>query len=321
MGVEQVTPEVVFSTDVPPNIDLPDLRLPRAFRVWKDFSLRHESQIAVLGTQPLERVVFLGNELSSSVSQALGVAAATHPRQISEEKMRLLLGAVSGEGNRVVFMRHGEQSPPEWVSSIPDPGLRKIRMMQSPFNRTDLLTNTGLLDAFATALGLLYVQQASGKEVSLLSSENMRAQEVAKIVSTVTGSSFSTLEGLSCITYQDEESVPAMTTDELLDYLPSGTIPWDPNLVDRLCKRTGSGLRQSELIINTVTDLVGNFTEKAGGSNLQIVLTHTQQLAEVLRQRSNLQDPMIRFPELTMLALEESGARILPWGILAEKEK
>ncbi len=322
MGIEQDKPVAGSIIDLPNNLDLlNDLRLPRAFSVWTEFKLKHEPKIAAIGILPLDQIIALGDELSASIGQTIDLEDTTNPRHISEEKMGLLAGAVSGEGNRLIFMRHGEQSSPEWISAIPHPGLRKIRMMQNPFNRTGLLTNGGLVDAFVTALGLLYVQQVTGKNINLLSSENMRAQQVAKIISTVIpGANFSTQEGLNCITYQDDRSEPALTAEQLLAYLPSGAIPWNPKLVDRLCKRTSSGLRQSELIINTVKSLVEVGTEKEDGNNLQIVLTHTQQLAEVLRSRGRLEDPAIRFPELTMFILDGFDVHILLGGILETEE-
>lgn len=42
MGIEQGTPVAGFTIDLPHNIDLPDLRLPRAFRAWTDFKTKHD---------------------------------------------------------------------------------------------------------------------------------------------------------------------------------------------------------------------------------------------------------------------------------------
>lgn len=321
MGIEQGTPVAGSIIDLPHNLDLlDDLRLPRVFKAWMDFKTQHQEQISAIGTLQLGEVVSLAKQLSTSISQAIGIEANTNQEVISKAKMAQLVGAISGEGNRVIFMRHGEQSPPEWVFSILQPPLRKIRMMQNPYNTDDLLTNKTLVDVFLTAFGLLYIKETIGKEIRILSSENLRAKEVAEVISTIIPeATFSTQAGLTSITYRDEKDEPPISIEEILKEIPTGFMPWDPKLVDRLCKRTSSGLRQSELIINTVRDLVNNATKKDGSNNLQIVLTHTQQLAEVLRQRGKLEDPMIRFPELTMLALEESGAQILPWGILAEK--
>lgn len=41
MGVEQDTKVSGSKIDLLPDTDLPDLRLPRAFRVWTDFQIKH----------------------------------------------------------------------------------------------------------------------------------------------------------------------------------------------------------------------------------------------------------------------------------------
>lgn len=120
-------------------------------------------------------VADFATSLSGSILKALGIESSLGT-QVSPSKILSLKEAVSQEGSSVVFMRHGEQSPPEWIFSIPNPSLRKIRMMQDPFNKQDLLTNQGLADAFATGLTLLHVSKATGKNVRVISSENSRAK-------------------------------------------------------------------------------------------------------------------------------------------------
>lgn len=322
MGLEQGTTVPSSGIDLLPPIDLPDLRLPRAFKAWTKFQTRYQPEIAVIKTlSPNERVA-LGDELSISISQAIGMEVATNQlRGLDQEKVRRLSESVSGNGNRIIFMRHGEQSPPEWISSISDPAIRKIRMMQNPFNREDSLTNRGFVDVFITAFGLLYLQETIQRRLSILSSENTRAKEIAEIVSKVIpGTTFATDERLNSIAYKDEYDDPSVTLEQLLEKLPSGVMPWDPELVDKLCKKTRSGLSQSEVIINVVVDLMKHATAM-GSNNLLIVFTHTQQLAEVLRSTNSLQDPDMRFPELTMLVSgQDQTLQILPRGILTEQD-
>ncbi len=318
MGIEQGTAVSGSIFELPPIADLTDPRLPRAFKGWNQFRLNHAQQIEEIGSiQPME-VVSLARELSSTISKAIGVGAEKDGfSAISEEKMLQLTNIVSGKGNRIVFMRHGEQSPPEWISLLSNPALRKIRMMQDPFNRQDLLTNNGLIDVFVTALALLHVQVATGKRTRIFSSENLRAKEAAYIISIVIpGSGLAILEGLNCITYKNELDQPPVTEEQLLTDLPSGMMPWNPHLVDKLCKRSKSGLSQSEAIISTIGGLV-DYGDRKNGNKLAIVLTHSQQLAEVLRLAGKLQDPSTRFPELTMIAMNNPNeVLVLNEGIL-----
>lgn len=92
-------------------------------------------------------------------------------------------------------------------------------------------------------------------------------------------------------------------------------MPWNPQLVDKLCKRPKSGLSQSESIINTMGGLV-DYADRKNGNKLAIVVTHTQQIAEVLREIGKLDDPAIRFSELSMLVLRNSGLSIFHRGVL-----
>lgn len=319
MGKEQGTPVSDSIIDLPPIADLTDPRLPRAFKGWTQFSQNHSQQIEKISSLQSAEVVSLARELSSTISKVIGVGTERSSiNPISEEKILQLTDIISGVGNRVIFMRHGEQSPPEWISSLADPALQKIRMMREPFNRQDLLTNNSLVDVFVTALALLHVRVLTGKRTRIFSSENLRAKEAAYIISTViSGFSIATLEGLSCITYKDEIDQPPVTEEDLLTDLPSGMMPWNPQLVDKLCKRPKSGLSQSEAIINTMGGLV-EYAYRKNGNKLAIALTHSQQIAEVLRQTGGLDDPAIRFPELSMIVVSElpDQVQIFPRGVL-----
>lgn len=322
MGKEQDTRVSSSVIDLPSIAiaDLHDPRLPRAFRGWTDFCLNH-TQLSEIGVMQPRQVVSLAQELSSTINKAIGIRSeGSDVSPISEEKVVHLTDIISGVGNRVIFMRHGEQSPPEWVSSLADSALQKIRMMRNPFNRQDLLTNDSLVDVFVTALALLHVQVLTGKRTRILSSENLRAKEAAYIISTViSGSSVATLEGLNCIIYKDEIDQPPVTEEDLLTDLPSGTMPWNPQLVDKLCKRPKSGLSQSETIINTIGNLV-DYGDRKNGNKLAIVLTHNQQIAEVLREAGKLDDPSLRFPELTMVVAKKANELfILRRGVLSER--
>ncbi len=321
MGIEQVTLALDSSICLPQYKDFSDLRLPRAFRTWTDFKANHPLEIAGIGTLPPYRIMILAYELSNLISKAINIdVEGNNTDYVEKAKLVQLRDIVLGEGNRIIFMRHGEQSPHEWISSIPDPAIRKIRMMQNPFNKEDSLTNRGFVDAFTTAFSLLYLQENTRRRLHILYSENTRAKEVAEIVSIVIpGSTFAAEEGLNSISYRDEYDDPPLALEQLLEELPSGAMPWDPELVDRLCKRTRSGLSQSEVIINIVADLMKKGTAEEG-NDLIVVFTHTQQLAEVLRSTDRLQDPNMRFPELTMFAFGKDCAfQILPRGVLTDQ--
>ncbi len=322
MGKEQDTLVSSSIIDLPPIADLTDPRLPRAFNSWTQFRLNHAQQFKEIGTIHPAEVILLAKEFSSAISEAIGVGSekSCPGSSLSEEKLASLTNIISGDGNKAIFMRHGEQSPPEWISSLTDPALQKIRMMRDPFNRHDLLTNNSLVDVFVTALALLHIQALTGKRTRIFSSENLRAKEAAYIISVViSGSELATLEGLNCISYKNELDQPPVTEEDLLTDLPSGMMPWNPRLVDKLCKKSKSGIGPSEAIISTIGGLL-DYVDRENGNKLAIVLTHTQQIAEVLRVSGRLNDSSDRFPELTMIAVRKANELlVLRRGLLTER--
>lgn len=196
MGIEQEAPVAGSIIDLPPNIDLPDLRLPRAFRVWTDFRLIHFQQVASIGS--------------------------LQPRAVAE-----IFQAIIPDSTLVIH------------------------------------------------------------------------------------------DGLNCITYKDENDQPPTLAEELLKALPLGIMPWEPELVDRWCKAAKNGTKQSAAITEEIEGLVNLGIGQ--GNDLFLVLTHNQQLAEVLRVAGELQNPNIRFPELTMIVEgDRNNLTIFPRGVLSE---
>lgn len=103
-----------------------------------------------------------------------------------------------------------------------------------------------------------------------------------------------------------------------MEALPLGVMPWEPELVDRWCKTTKKGIKQSAAITEEIEGLINLGIGQ--GNDLFLALTHSQQLAEVLRVEGKLQDPNIRFPELTMIAVGDgSNLTIFPKGVLFEE--
>lgn len=321
MGIEQGILVPSSNFELSPNIDFPDPRLSKTFKAWDRFKLTHPRQVASLGTLPIRHVALLAAELSKTISEAVGlsrpgtgVGVALDFKKISD-----LCQFLNAEGDRVMFMRHGEQNPPGRIASIEDPVIRKIRMMQNPFNSDDSLTNRGFVDVFATAFGLLYLAQATQRNVQVVSSENRRAREVGEIVvNMIPGSTFSVAEGLDSISYKDENDKPPVSLEQLMADLPTGHMPWIPEIVDRLCRVPQRGGKQSDLIIQTIADLL-SLGSSPKGRNLLIALTHSQQIAEVSRVTNASHDLSARYPELSMVTVDEGNmVQVFPKGILVE---
>ena len=314
-GIFQTHASDTFPTEVL------DLRVFRASRVFQEFTLRNREDLSRLGQLDATQAANLANELALSVFQSLNLEKQDQslPDQVNPEKVEQLTQVVQGDGTRLVVIRHAEQSPPEFIYSIPRTDLRKIRMMQNPFNQQDLITNKSFAESYATSLIIAYVAQRTGKEVRIYSSENMRALEIAKLISQMTQGAIAVDEGLSCITYKDEHDNPSVTLEQILAEIPSGFMPWNPELVDKLCKPTKSGGKPSEAIIRSLQNL---FNQKSDDSNVLIVaLTHSQQMAEALSLAGLLTDHTVRLSELSMVALGGVQDHIFERGILREAKQ
>lgn len=72
MGIGQGTPVADSSIELPSNnIDLPDLRLPRALKAWKDFRNLHFQQITSIVTLQPEEITLLAKSLSGTVNESI----------------------------------------------------------------------------------------------------------------------------------------------------------------------------------------------------------------------------------------------------------
>lgn len=294
-----------------------DLRLHRALKVWQEFRLEYSPEIENIGSLNSIRVAQLANHLGHSIYETLGVESEDQRLEpVSPNKLEELAVSIEGEGSKLIAIRHAEQSPPEWIFTIPRTDFRKIRMMQNPFNQHDLISNRGMAEVFSVGFGLLYLKERTGKSVEISSSGNLRALEAADIFSTMLGDiPYQIDEGLSCISYKDESDTPSVTVEQILKALPTGYMPWIPELVDELCKENVRGQKPSAGIISSVGQL---FEQGAKGdeNKLIVALTHSQQLCEVQRLAGQLSDSAVRYPELSMLVVNGGQFKAFPSGVL-----
>ncbi|KKS03827.1 hypothetical protein A2W45_02335 [Candidatus Curtissbacteria bacterium RIFCSPHIGHO2_12_41_11] len=305
-----------------PQTELLDLRLYSAFNALREFKDRNVLDLLHLGELDATKAASLANELAISIFQSLKIEPnGQTPDQVKPEKIEQLTSATQSLGNKLIVIRHAEQSPPEWVFTIPRADLRKIRMMQNPFNRMDLITNKSLAEVFATGFILCYLSARTGKDIKIFSSENARAFEIARVIKQMAPNSTIVIdEGLTCITYKDEGDDPCVTVEQILADVPSGFMPWEPKLIDKLCKPTRNGQRPSKTIEDSISYLY-NQKDDPTGNSLFIALTHSQQLSEVLNKAKELADPSTRLPEMSMIAIGCDNFLILERGVLGETEK
>jgi hypothetical protein len=76
MGIEQSVVSTGF--DLLHNLDLPDPRLPRAFKAWIHFKATHAPQISTINSLPLNDMLILTRELSTSIAHAIGLSGPLH---------------------------------------------------------------------------------------------------------------------------------------------------------------------------------------------------------------------------------------------------
>lgn len=303
-----------------PPADLSDLRLRPAVQVWEDFRNTNIETILNIGKLNSKEVASLAKKVTAQIEEAIGMARPGQGMgsELSPSKLDAAKSYLEIPGDRIIFMRHGEQSPYQWISDYTDLTVRKIRMMQNPYNSNDPLTNRGFIDVFATAVGMLHLQRASGRVVTVLSSGYRRADEVGRIITEVVpGTAFGHNEGLESISYKSEQDDPSMTLARLYRELPpGGHMPWDPALVERYCRRTATGGSPSEAVKQVVANILRG--ENSDGNRLTIAVTHSQQIAEVLRVKGVMPNPSVRFSELTMIAIAPAAVNISERGLLQD---
>ena len=178
------------------------------------------------------------------------------------------------QGPVVLVMRHGEQQQSNWVEELPSPAYRKIAMMRKEENLTNPLTKYSSEELMETVRALQDIIQSS--ELSswhIESSENLRALQAAATLAEHLGIPLIIRKRWKCVNYPDECD---MSTEELLNILPSGSLPWDKELVDLVI---GEGT--FDLIHKYVGKSLHSYEPNEGA----IVITHTQQINAACEQK------------------------------------
>jgi len=259
------------STDFTQRLTESNPRLKTVLDVSHDF-LSREAIIGLTLPQAVEKA----NQLTHKVAEKLRPEGVVL-REVFPGIVNALGHSLSGEGGRVVMLRHGGQQQDLETGSLKGSS-QKIRMMQHEHNRKDSLTDQSLAEAAGMAVVFKALQEASGKKIVVKSSINTRAAQVAALLAEIAECEIRYDSRLDCVDYPDNLKDEAI--DTLLGPTNKGGLVWEKETVNRV---VGDGT--FERITGDVQQIVG---EGLRGGQLVINVTHTQQTnaADVMAGRS-----------------------------------
>lgn len=181
-----------------------------------------------------QRAVYY-NDLQKHVAEVLGIPD-TKLREITQVGVELLDSTAVLPGGLAIIFRHGEQKHDEPAREFDDgvspEARKKIRMMQQPFNKDDLLTDKSIAETIGTAAAIQDALSRAGRTVEEIeSSSNARALSVAWLMSRMLSVPVKPVRALDCIDYPSD--LPDVQIQEQLRST-KGAIGWDRDDVDRI---------------------------------------------------------------------------------------
>lgn len=143
---------------------------------------------------------------------------------------------------------------------------QKIEMMRLPDNVENALTRASIAEWMAGMIVWEYLKQKTERYFILESSKNRRAEIPASALAYALKTIAKTNTHLTCVNYP---SADEMCNEEILKWLPDGTLPWEKQKVDAVI---GSGTyehltQEMKILLNSAREANAIF----------IAITHTQQ--------------------------------------------
>lgn len=217
-----------------------------------------------------EAMAHVVNEVQGQVAEALEMKGVIL-RQVSPGLIRDLVNAVDRtdgvtEAGRYMMLRHGGQLLGRETGDLKGAS-QKIRLMQSPHNMRDPLTDQSIAEAVGLSLALTCISQETNLPIRVRSSVNTRAAEVAAVVTRLTGGTVAVDNRLKCIDYPKDKTDEEI--DNLLGAANKGSLRWDRRTVDGVI-----GPGTYDRITQDVAALIHEGVTRNG---LTIDVTHTQQ--------------------------------------------
>jgi len=231
-----------------------------------------------------DHVVAQANRVQAEILSALPASDAK-VRPIDGEKAAVLEEYIAENNGGLIVMRHGIQYVEDDTRKVLIDPVRKIRLMQMPFNHQDPADAQSLAEAAGLALVLNFISREHNIPIDIRTSQNTRAADIAAILSVVNGFQVAEDSRLTCVNY------PSDRTDEELERLlgenSGGALVFKREILDAVC---GEGTY--DRLTDDVNSLV---TQYRNGGKLVIALTHTPQTnaADVMAG-----DAPVRMPEL-----------------------
>lgn len=222
------------------------------------------------------------------------------PRLIDAKAVRKLM-QLFDSGKVMILMRHGEQQMSQRVKSLPNKALQKIAMMRMEENTNNPLTEHSQIELYGTVAVIDYIKAYSKVAWRIETSSNRRAYQAANLIGDATNIPVTNNSIWDCVNYPEESII---STKNLLEILPNGSLPWDLEVVNRVI-----GPGTYEKIHRDVNVASKSLHDK----ECLLCISHTQQL-NALAEQKNL--PIIRLGYYGFIVItDDSRAEIFPNGI------
>jgi broad specificity phosphatase PhoE len=274
-----------------------DSRTTRALATAKKFLQEYNKG---LDTYAPEEITDTANQLQKAVAFALGCQESI--REIDVSKVTTLKDLLQTYTASAIFMRHGEQELNDETQKLSGT-LRKIKQMQLPYNMTDGITDSSLVEAIGTGFVLQWILHTTKKTLQIISSENERAHQVATVIAAVTNTPVHLDHRLNSI------SLPSnVGTEKLLALLGEDSkeqLVWKQEIIDTIC-----GTGTFERITQTVHGCIAESLQLQ--NTITLYITHTQQTnaADVEAGETPIRLPNLGFRVFSKSQNEKNSAKL-----------
>ena len=225
------------------------------------------------------------------------VSPDTLTRPVSLGSIKDLAAFLSQDPGGLIIMRHGIQEMDDERRNLP-PTAQKIANMQLPHNMTDPADVRSLAEAASFGIALKRISTQNDLPVEVISSPNLRAAEVAAVMSIGNSFNFELDNRLRCINYPD---IPPTILERVLGKENSGALVWNEQVMDIV---GGEGAYRATIAV--MKALIRQYRTKPA---ITILVTHTPQTSAA---SAIIGEDTSRMPELGFRAINTSGSLKFP---------
>lgn len=208
-------------------------------------------------------------------------------RDIKPGKVRALSDFIEMNNGGLIIMRHGRQFIEDEQRKLLTGSMRKINLMQLPFNDEDPADAQSLSEAAGLSIALKSILRDFELPIRMISSRNARAADIAAVICVANNADIQIDDRLTCVNYPSD--IPAEQLVRLIGENNNGALTWNKEIIDPVC---GEGT--FDKITSDVSELIA---ETSNFTGLTVCITHTPQMnaADLIASNSPVRVPELGF--------------------------